>query len=78
MKWLVAWKKHVGYVAPGEDPETVPKNGPAPGALYLDKLIKVCVNRDVNGLDNECVCGWLWPHHHKAGLHAHVQMHACV
>lgn len=42
MKWLKMWKAHVGYAAPGEDPDTVAKGGEAPGQMYLDKLVKVC------------------------------------
>jgi ubiquitin carboxyl-terminal hydrolase 4/11/15 len=38
--WLKAWKKHVGYASPGEDPEAVPKNGAAPGQIYIDRLCK--------------------------------------
>ena len=41
MKWLKAWKAHVGYAAPGEDPDTVAKGGESPGQMYLDKLVKV-------------------------------------
>ena len=41
LKWLKAWKAYVGYASPGEDPATVAADGPSPGQMNLDKLVKV-------------------------------------